>query len=332
MQGPRLSRRAALTAGLGLVAAPRPGATQGSSTWPDRPIRWVVGYPAGGGTDVLARLVGAAMTESLSQPVVVENRPGAATNVAAEYVANSAPDGYTVFTAGNETLVFNPALYRHLTFDVDRDLRPIGLMARFQLVLAVRQGSSATTARALIERAKAEPGRIDYGSPGIGSPHHLAMERLARDAGGVRFNHVPYRGMAPVLNDLMAGTVEAAIVDMAAGAEALRSGRVRPLAACSDQRLSGLPDVPTVDEALGLKGFTAYAWQGLTAPSRTPDPIAARLTRELARAVAQPAVQARMREIGLEPLTGGPAEYSALIRSERAIWVPLIHALGLKLD
>ncbi len=332
MQGPRCSRRTVLAGGLALAAAPRPGAAQNSGAWPDWPIRWVVGYPAGGGTDVLARLVGAAMTESLGQPVVVENRPGAATNVAAEYVAHSAPDGYTVFTAGNETLVFNPALYRNLSFNVDRDLRPIGLMARFQLVLAVRQGSNATTARALIERAKAEPGRIDYGSPGIGSPHHLAMERLARDAGGAKLNHIPYRGMAPVLNDLMAGTVEAAIVDMAAGAETLRSGRVRPLAVCSDQRLSGLPDVPTVDEALGLKGFTAYAWQGLTAPSRTPDPIVARLTRELASAVARPAVQARMREIGLEPLTGGPAEYSALIQSERAIWVPLIHALGLKLD
>jgi tripartite-type tricarboxylate transporter receptor subunit TctC len=326
-----LSRRAALGMGLAAAAsAPRIAAAQAG--WPDRPIRWVVGYPAGGGTDVLARLVGAGLSTRLGQPVVVENRPGAATNVAAEHVANSAPDGNTLFTAGNETLVFNPALYRRLNHDVDRDLRPIGLMARFHLVLAVRNSSPATSARALAERAKAAPGQVDYGSPGIGSPHHLAMERLARDAGGLRLNHVPYRGMAPVMNDLMAGTVEAAVIDMAAGAEVLRSGRVRPLAVCSAERLSGLPDVPTVDEALGLSGFAAHAWQGVTAPARTPDAIAARLTRELAAVMAEAPVQARMREIGLEPLVGGPAEYRSLIEGERGVWVPLIRGLGLSLD
>jgi tripartite-type tricarboxylate transporter receptor subunit TctC len=171
---------------------------------------------------------------------------------------------------------------------------------------------------------------MDYGSPGIGSPHHLATERLAREV-GVTLNHVPYRGMAPVMTDLLNGTVEAAVLDMAAGAEMIRSRRVQPLVLLSAARLPGL-DLPTVDEAFGLRGFAAHAWQGLTAPGRTPDAIADRLSAELAATVADPAVQARMREIGLDPLTGGPAEHRALIASERAIYWPIIRALNLSLD
>jgi tripartite-type tricarboxylate transporter receptor subunit TctC len=323
-----LHRRAVLAAAASTLAAPRAA----RAAWPERPVRWIVGYPAGGGTDVLARLLGAAMSARLGVPVVVENRPGAATNLAAEAAANAAPDGYTVFTAGNETLVFNPALYRSLPFDLDRDLRPLGLMARFHLVLAARRDDASATARALLDRARAAPGRVDYGSPGVGSPHHLAMERLARDAGGLRFNHVPYRGMAPVMNDLVAGTVETAVLDMAAGAEVIRSGRVRPLVLLSPARLPAIPDVPTAAEAFGLAGFEAYAWQGLTAPARTPDDMCARLTAELAAALADPAVQGRMREIGLDPLSGGPEEHRRMIASERAIYWPLIRQLGIALD
>jgi len=325
--------RRALALGAGLLL-PGGARAQGSPpVWsPDRPLRWLVGYPAGGGTDVLARLLANGMAQRLGQPVVVENKPGAATNIAAEAAARAEPDGLTVFTAGNETLVFNPALYRSLPFDLDRDLRLLGLMARFQLVLAVKPGSAAASARALLDRARAEPGKVDYGSPGIGSPHHLAMERLAKEAGGLRLNHVPYRGMAPVMNDLMAGTVEAAVVDMAAGGAALRSGRIRPLAILSAARHPTLPDVPTAEEALGLRGFTAFAWQGLTAPARTPDAAAARLAAALAATLAEAPVQARMREIGLDPLSGGAAEYRAMIEAERAIYWPLIRALGLRLD
>ena len=323
-----LHRRAALaSAASALVAAPRIA----RAAWPERPVRWIVGYPAGGGTDVLARLLGAAMSARLGVPVVIENRPGAATNLAAEAAANAAPDGYTVFTAGNETLVFNPALYRRLPFDADNGLRPLGLMARFHLVLCAKPGGDAAGAAGFVERARARAGAMDYGSPGVGSPHHLATERLARDL-GVKLNHVPYRGMAPVMNDLVAGTVETAVLDMAAGAEVIRSGRVRPLVLLSPARLAAIPDVPTAAEAFRLAGFEAYAWQGLTAPARTPDDVCARLTAELAAAVADPAVQGRMREIGLDPLTGGPEEHRRLIASERAIYWPLIRQLGIALD
>jgi tripartite-type tricarboxylate transporter receptor subunit TctC len=322
-----ISRRAALAGGAAALLPLGPAL----AAYPERTIRWIVGYAAGGGTDILARLVGGAMSPKLGQSIIIENRPGAATNIGAEAAAKSPPDGYTLFTAGIETLVYNPALYKTLPFDPERDFKPIGLMARFHLVLTVKKDSQAKSAKELIERARAEPGKIDYGSPGPGSPHRLAMERLAREA-GVRFNHVPYRGMAPVITDLLGGTVESAIVDYAAGGEVLRSGTLRPLAICSAKRLDSLPDVPTVEEALGLKGFEAYAWQGLVVPAQTPDAIASRLTEELAAALAQEPIRNRMREIGLEVLTGGPQEFRSLIQAERAVWVPLIRDLGITLE
>jgi tripartite-type tricarboxylate transporter receptor subunit TctC len=157
------------------------------------------------------------------------------------------------------------------------------------------------------------------------------MERLLREA-GVKLTHVPYRGMAPVLNDMMAGVMETAIVDFAAGGSVLKAGTLRPLAVCSARRLEALPDVPTVQEALGIKGFEAYAWQGVVVPAKTPDPIVAKLTETLAGALRQEAVQTRMREIGLDPLTGGPAEFQALLKSERDVWWPVIKDLGLSLE
>jgi tripartite-type tricarboxylate transporter receptor subunit TctC len=314
-------------AGLALAGlAARP-----ALAWPDRPIRWLVGYPAGGGTDVLARLVAASMSPRLGQPVVIENRPGAATNLAAEAAANAPPDGHTIFTAGNETLVFNPALYRRLPFDAENGLRPLGLMARFHLFVCVPAASPIRDAAALAEAARARPGAMDYGSPGIGSPHHLATERLARDL-GLQLTHVPFRGIAPVLTELVAGRIPVAVVDAAAGAEMMRSGALRPLAILSAARLPNYAAVPTAEEAFGLRGFAAHAWQGLTAPARVPDEIAARLSEARAAAVAEPAVQARMREIGLDPLEGGPEEHRALIAAERAIYWPLIRGLNLTLD
>jgi tripartite-type tricarboxylate transporter receptor subunit TctC len=326
----RIPRRVALAAaGLAFLAPLRGGAR--AQQYPDRTVKWIVPYAAGGGSDVLARLVGAGLSNRLGQPVVIDNRPGGATNIGAEAAVKSAPDGYTVFTADNGTLVFNPALFRRLPYDVDRDFRPVGLLARFHLVLSVTRGSGIRSARDLLDRAKAEPGSISYGSAGSGSPHHLTMARLARET-GAELTHVPYRGSAPALNDLLAGSVEAMVVDHAAGGEHLRSGRVRPLAVCSAAPVEGLPGVPTVQEALGLRGFEAYAWQGLVLPKRTPDPVAARLSSELSAVLRDEATAARMRELGVEPLPGGPGEFQALLEAERAVWVPLIRDLGITLD
>lgn len=324
-----ISRRA-IVAGL-LATAALPVRSAIAQQYPSRPIRWLVGYPAGGGTDVLARLLAGAMSPQLGQQLVIENRPGAATNIAAEAAARAEPDGYTVCTAGIETLVYNPALYKKLSFDPTRDLRPVGLTARFHLLLTVKRDSLATSARDFVERAKASPGQINYGSPGLGSPHHLAMERLTRES-GIKMTHVPYRGMAPVITDMLGGVVEAAIIDYAAGSGAFSAGTLKPLAVCSAKRLDALPNVPTVQEALGLRGFEAYAWQGLVVPSRTPDAIVARLAESLSSALGQDAVRTRMREIGLDPLTGGPAEFQALLEADRAVWTPIIRELGITLD
>ena len=321
----RLTRRAAL--GLPLLAAPFV-----ARAFPDKPVRWLVGYPAGGGTDVLARLLGAHMQAKLGQPVVIENRPGAATVLAAEATARAAPDGHTVMSAGVETVVFNPALYKRLPYDANADFRNLGLMARFHLVLSVKAQSDIASAASFLSRAKADSGKLDFGSPGVGSPHHLAMERFAREA-GIQLNHVPYRGMAPVMNDFLAGTIETGFVDYAAGGEALRTGRIKPLAVASTTRLPGLPGVPTIAEALGWSaGFEAYSWQGLVAPKATPDEPANTLSAALSAAVNDPQVQARMREIGLDPWPGGPAQQAALQASEQAVWWPVIRALGIQLD
>ncbi|MFC7610660.1 Bug family tripartite tricarboxylate transporter substrate binding protein [Teichococcus aestuarii] len=206
-------------------------------------------------------MLGAALSRALGQPVVIDNRPGAATNIGADAAAKAAPDGLTLFSADNGTLVFNPALFSRLPYDPEKDFRPVGLMARFPLVLAVKQDSRLRDAPALVEAARRDPGGIDYGSPGIGSPHHLTMARLARET-GITLTHIPYRGLAPAMNDLLAGRFEASILDLPSGGDFLRGKGARPLAVCGAERHPDLPGVPTVAEALGLRGFQAAAGRG----------------------------------------------------------------------
>jgi tripartite-type tricarboxylate transporter receptor subunit TctC len=323
-----LSRRATLAAAIGAALVPLRTA---HAAYPDRPLTWIVAYAAGGGSDTLARLLAEAMAPALGQPLVIENKPGGATNIGAAAAAQEAPDGYTVFTADNGTLVFNPALFRQLPYEPATDFRPVGLMARFPLLLAVRLNSESTDVRSLIERAKAAPGTIDYASPGVGSPHHLTMARLAREM-GTELNHVPYKGAAPALNDLVGGHIELMVVDYPSGSGQIRADKIRPLAVCSAERLADRPDVPTVREALGLAEFEAFAWQGMVVPAATPDPEVNRLSTALATALADGNVTARMTQIGLEPLPGGPAEMQSLIEAERAVWAPLIQELGITLD
>jgi len=326
MTANRLSRRAVLGASLAATALPFAAARAAGPA-----IRWVVPYAAGGGSDVLARLLSQPLSERLGQAIVVENRPGGATAIGAEAVARAPADGLTLLTADNGTLVFNIALFKHLSYNPERDFRPVGLMARFNLVLCARPGSPIQDAKGLVAAAKAAPGTISYASAGIGSPHHLSMARLSRDT-AIELNHVPYRGSAPALNDLLANNVDAMAIDMAAGGEYLRSGRVRPLAIMAATRHPELPDVPTVIEALGLPGFEAYAWQGMVVPRATPDAPTQRLSTELAAVLREPATVQRMHAIGIDALVGGPAEFEALLASERSIWVPLIRSLNITVD
>lgn len=300
-----------------------------AQSFPSRPVRWLVPFPPGGGSDVVARLVATELSPRLGQPVVVENRPGANTIIGTEALAKSPPDGHTVATADNGTLVNNTAMFPRLPYDVRRDLQPIGLLARFHLALAVHPSVPARSWSEFLAHAKAA-GSLDFGSPGVGSPHHLAMERLARVA-GFRVNHVPYRGLAPALTDLMGGTIPAMILDLAAGTQVLRGGQVRGIALASEGRWPSLPELPTFAEA-GLGGFTAYAWQGMVAPAGTPEAVVARLNGDLNAALRADPVRTRMAEIGLEPLGGAPEALAGLIEVERQVWVPLIGELGIRLE
>ena len=322
-----LSRRIALAA-LASSALPLRAAR---ADYPERPIQWIVAYAAGGGSDTVARILAEHVAPALAQPIVVENKPGGGATIGARAAASADPDGYTVFSADNGVLIYNTVLYKKLTYDPARDFRPVGLMVRFPLLLVVGADSESHDMAALVARAKASPGTIDYASPGIGSPHHLAMERMMREA-GLEFTHVPYKGAAPALVDLTGGHIEFMIVDYPSAAGQLKAGKIRPLAVCSAARLPSQPDLPTVQEALGLAGYEAYAWQGLVVPAGTPDAVVDRLSASLAAAIADPAVDGRLREIGLEPLQGGPKEMQALIDADRAVWIPLIRAQGITLD
>ncbi|MFO1048974.1 MAG: tripartite tricarboxylate transporter substrate binding protein [Geminicoccaceae bacterium] len=322
-----LSRRIALAA-LASSALPLRAAR---ADYPERPIQWIVAYAAGGGSDTVARILAEHIAPALAQSIVVENKPGGGATIGARAAASAEPDGYTVFSADNGVLIYNTALYKKLSYDPAKDFRPVGLMVRFPLLLVVGADSESQDIAGLVARAKASPGAIDYASPGIGSPHHLAMERMMREA-GLEFTHVPYKGAAPALVDLTGGHIEFMIVDYPSGAGQLKAGKIRPLAVCSAARLPSLPDVPTVAEALGLNGFEAYAWQGLVVPAGTPDAIVDRWSTLLAAALADPAVDKRLREIGLEPLQGGPKEMQALMDADRAVWLPLISSLNITLD
>ena len=301
------------------------------AAFPERPVRWIVGYPPAGATDTIARLLAQPFSSRLGQPIVVDNRPGAGSAVGATALAQSPADGYTIMGADNGTLVINPVVYRSLQYNPERDFRPIGLYAGINLLLAVRSDSPIRTAAEFLDNARSATNPIQYASPGIGSPLHLAVERLARDA-RIRLDHVAYRGMAPALNDVLAGAVPSIVVDFTVGAEMIRAGRVRALATFSATRLAALPDVPTLAEQ-GLPGFSAGAWQGLIAPKRTPDAVVDRLTDALSHALADPHVRSRYAEMGLDlPSSSDPQTMAKVWQDDVAIWQPLIRELGIRLD
>lgn len=274
----RSARRAWLSLAMAVLAV---GSTvaqaQSSQSFPSKPIRWIVGYPAGGGSDFLARTIGAQLSVKLGQPVIIDNRPGAGAIIGADLAAKSPGDGYTVFTADNGVLVYNQALYKKLPYAPDRDFAMLGLMARTSLVLAAAPTANIKTAAELLEKLAAKTVNLTYASPGNGSPHHLAMELLL-SRGGFTVLHVPYKGVGPALQDVMGGQVPLIVADVASGQSAIKSGRLVPLMVFSSKRLPSLPAVPTVGE-MGFKDAEAYAWQGLVAPASTPTNLQERLSR-----------------------------------------------------
>jgi len=296
--------------------------TRAADVYPSHALRWIVAYPAGGGSDVLARTVGAELSTQLGQPVVIENRPGGATVIGAEVVAKAAPDGYTIFTADNGTLIFNTALFRSLPYDPLKDFSPVGLMARFPLLLAVNPSSGYTSAKDLIEAMRKEPGKLSYASAGVGSPHHLAMEMLKQRA-AFDATHVAYKGMAPAIQDVVGGQLPVIIVDTAAGAAMIKAGKLKVLATFSKTRLASMPDVPTLME-LGYTDVEASAWQGLVVPAGTPKEIIDKLSAELQKAINSASVRTRLVELGVEPTPSDAATMAAHWRSESAFWPKFI--------
>lgn len=311
---------------LSLAAA----ASASAQTFPAKPIRWLVPYAAGGGSDFLARTVAQTLSTQVGQPVLVDNKPGGNTALAAAETARAPADGYTVLSADNGTLVFNPALYKSLSYSPTKDLAPVTLMGKFPMILVVGANSGIATAKDFIARAKAKPGDVSYASAGAGSPHHLAMELLKVEA-GLFMVHVPYRGAAPALADVAGGQLPAMMVDLAAGAGFIKGGKVRALAVANPMRLPQLPDVPTFAE-LGYKNVEAAALVGVVVPSATPPEVVNTLNRQLVAAINEPSVNKRMTDFGVEPVGSTPAQYAALLKSETTRWHKLIRDLKITLD
>ena len=305
---------------LGVLIALVPPATF-AQTWPTKAIRWVVAYPAGGGSDFLARQLAPQLSKQLGQPIVIDNRPGAAGIIGTENAVKSPPDGYTILTGDNGAMVFHTAMYKKLPYD-PQDFIPIGLMARFPLILAVNTSSSFTSAKQLLDELKKNTGKLSYASPGTGSPHHLAME-LFLDRTKTFCLHVPYRGIAAALPDVIGGQVQMIVVDTAAGLPQIKAGKLKAMAVMSKKRIASLPDVPTLDE-IGLKDFDVTAWQGLFVPKGTSSDIATKLTSEMNKAINTPEVRARLEDFGLEVTPTDGAALATFIQRETKFWHALI--------
>ena len=295
-----------------------------------KPIEWVVGYAAGGGSDSVARATAEAMSKHLARPVVINNKPGAATNIAADYVARSKDYGSVMLTADFATLAANPFLFSKLSYNAEKDLAPVGMLARFPLVLVVGPQVPATNFKEFIAWAKAQPGGVNYASAGAGSPHHLATE-LLREKTGIAMTHVAYRGAAPAMQDILGGQVPFMMVDTASGNQFVLAGKVKAIGVASAKRIATLPDVPTLAEQ-GLSDFEAYAWQGLAVPSGTPSDTVAKLNKALVDALNSTAVQARFQALVVEGLPGTPNDMAKYVKDERERWGRLIKATGIRID
>ena len=317
-----LAAAMALSAGIGTA----PGALA-QAAWPDRPIRWIVGYPPGGASDTFARLIGTQMSPRLGQNVVVENRPGGGAVLASEVVARSPADGHTWMHVDNGILTYNPALYARLPYDPDRDFAGIGFIGRFPLYVVVRPNDPSRDFAGFLAASRTRA--PTYGTPAVASPHHLAMELLKRRS-GLAAEHVPYRGGPAAMQDLLAGNVDCVVIDTATGTPFIRDGRVRALVAITEGRTRLAPDVPTARE-LGHDAV-AYGWQGMSVPAGTPAPVVARLSEEMIRAMQSDAIAPRLRDLDIEYLPWSPAEFQAFVARENALWRPLIRDLGIRLD
>jgi tripartite-type tricarboxylate transporter receptor subunit TctC len=321
-----LLRRQLLQLAAGALAAPAVACRVFADTYPSRPVRLISGFAPAGGNDIIARLIGQWLTERLGQTFVIENRPGAGTNIAAELVIKSPPDGYTLFVT-NLSNAINATLYEKLNFDFMRDMLPVTGISQAPAVLAINSSVPAKTITEFIAYAKANPGRTNMGSAGVGSTGHLAGE-LFKLMAGVNLIHVPYRGNAPALTDLMAGQIEVLFPSLGSSIEYVKSGKLRALAVTGDTRSEALPDVPTVAET--LPGYQAASFYGIGAPRNTPAEIVEVLNKAVNAGLVDPKLNARLADLGYVPLPGPPATFGKLIADETEKWGKVIRFAGIK--
>jgi tripartite-type tricarboxylate transporter receptor subunit TctC len=321
----RWFNRAALAA---VFAAVTFGAS--AQTYPTKPIRVVVPFPAGGTTDVLARAVAQKLTESLGQPAVVDNRPGAGGNIGAELVAKSAPDGYTLLMGTVGTHAINPSLYPKMPYDHVKDFAPVILVAGVPNVLVINPALPVNSVQELIAYAKANPGKLNFASSGNGTSIHLSGE-LFRTMAGVQIAHIPYKGSAPALQDLVGGQVQMMFDNLPSSLALIKAGKLKALAVTSKERAAALPDVPTMAES-GLPGFEASSWFGLLAPAGTPQPVILKINADVAKWLASPEAKEKLLAQGAIAAGGTPEDFVRQIAAETAKWQKVVKESGAKID
>jgi tripartite-type tricarboxylate transporter receptor subunit TctC len=325
-----MQRRTLLLALCAALGAAAPSAALHAQAFPSKPVKWVVPWPAGGGADFVGRSVAFELEKHLGQPVIVENRPGGGGIVAAMYVAQSAPDGYTLYQADGGPLVFNVALYAKLPYDPIRDFAPVSQIGRYPLTMVAAPNVKANTAKEWFEEARRNPGKFEYASIGIGSAFHLAMELLKQQT-KTDVVQLPYKGDAPAVQDVIAGRVPVMVLSTAGGLQLIRSGKLKALGSLTHERQAQLPNVPTMDEQ-GIPGAVVYAWQGIVVPAGTPAPIIQHLNQGLVRALAAPALREKLSAQAVEVVTSTPAELGEYIQKESAFWHPFIRERGIKVE
>ena len=326
--GARLHRRGLLGAiALALLACPAPAVAQ---TYPTRPITLVVPFPPGGSTTILARILADKLTDTLGRPIVVDNRGGAGGSIAARQVAHSAPDGYTLLLAFSATLVISPSMFAHVGYDPRTDFAPVGMVGMAPSVLVVHPSVPAYSVGELIKLAKDAPGKVQFGSPSIGTVNHLAAELFASMA-DVKLSHIPYKGTGPAMSDVLGGHISMMFAPIPAAHANVDAGMLRALGVTSLKRSRLLPNIPTIAEA-GLPGYEATQRSVLLAPAGTPRPIVERLNRELKALLATDEIIQRLALEGAEPIPGAPEEYLADVDREEKRWSQLVRTIGLKAE
>jgi tripartite-type tricarboxylate transporter receptor subunit TctC len=313
---------------LALVSVGANFASAQGGDYPTRNVTFVCPFPAGGGTDMLVRLLASELQDKLGKPVIVENRPGAGTVIAAAAVAKSPPDGHTLFLAPVTTLAIGPSIYKKLPYDTVKDFTPIGLVGSAQFALIANPSLGARTLRDLIALVKSRSGQMSYATSGASTPHHLFMEMFLKEI-GAKAQHVPYRGSGPALTDVISGQIPFMMVDLAVAMPAIQSGKVIAYGVTSPERVKAMPNIPTIAEA-GLPGFAATGWFSVVAAAGTPRPIVDKLNAILMAYLKQPQVQDKLSAVAIEPRTSTPDELARYIPAEIAKWAKVVKDAGIE--